>query len=150
MHVLENFSLEVENVVFLENCTPKEAIITLVQSFKDSIGARVVDVIDKVMEREEIVPTAIGLSIAIPHARCSFLDHFSIAIGVCKGAGIEWGAIDDLPVKIICLIAGPEDKPREYLSFLSFITSLLREEESRLQILNESDKKNIVNIFATC
>ena len=137
-------------MVFLENCTPKEAIITLVQSFKDSIGARVVDVIDKVMEREEIVPTAIGLSIAIPHARCSFLDHFSIAIGVCKGAGIEWGAIDDLPVKIICLIVGPEDKPREYLSFLSFITSLLREEESRLQILNESDKKNIVNIFATC
>ncbi len=150
MHVLENFSLEMDNVVFLENCTPKEAIVTLVESLNNSIHGRVVDVIEKVMEREEIVPTAIGLSIAIPHARCSFLEHFSIAIGVCKGVGIEWGAIDDLPVKIICLIAGPENKPREYLSFLSFITSLLREEEIRIQILNESDKKNIVNIFATC
>jgi PTS system nitrogen regulatory IIA component len=150
MHVLENFSLGVENVVFLEDCTPIEAIVTLVQSLKNSIDGRVVEVIDKVMERERIVPTAIGLSIAIPHARCSFLDYFSIAIGVCKKEGIEWGGVDDHPVKIICLIAGPENKPREYLSFLSFITTLLREEEVRLQILNESDKKSIVNIFATC
>jgi len=150
MLILERFSLEEENVVFLQSCTPKEAITTLVESLKKSIDGRVEDVIDKVMEREKIVPTAIGLSIAIPHARCSFLDCFSIAIGICNNDGIEWKGIDDHPVKIICLIAGPENNPREYLSFLSFITSLLREEEIRLKILNESDKKNIVNIFATC
>lgn len=150
MQAIEGFKLEEEHIVFLESCSYEDVITTLVESMSSVLEGRSQDVIKKVLERERVVSTAIGKAIAIPHARCSFLKEFSVAVGVCRDNGIAWNAIDGEDVQIICLIAGPEDNPRGYLSFLSHITSILNEEEMRLRILNEADKKNIVNIFHSC
>ncbi len=150
MQVLEGFRLDEEHVSFLESCSYEDAINTLVQSMENVLEGKSQEVVKKVLERERVVSTAIGKAIAIPHGRCSFLKEFSVAVGICKAKGILWNAIDGQDVQIICLIAGPEDNPRGYLSFLSHITSILNEEKMRLQILNATDKKNIVNIFNSC
>ncbi len=150
MIVVESLFLEESNISFLDPCTKEEAIITLVKSISSKIDGKEREVIEKILEREAIVPTAIGRSIAIPHGRCPFLEEFSIAIGVISGEGIAWDAMDYEGVKIICLIAGPADKPSKYLTFLSHITSVLRKEQFRHKILNECDKKTIVNIFRSC
>jgi mannitol/fructose-specific phosphotransferase system IIA component (Ntr-type) len=149
MRLLEDFILDVDSVCFLEKTSPYLAIETLVKSLPCSDENRADDIKQKVLEREGIALTAIGKEIAIPHARCSFLDDFYLAIGVCR-EGISWEALDGEAVKIICLIAGPEDRHRDYLSFLSFVTSILKEEQTRQNILSEEDKKNIVNIFRSC
>ncbi|MCH9622075.1 MAG: hypothetical protein S4CHLAM20_15100 [Chlamydiia bacterium] len=149
MKLLEDFFLKEENICFLEKTTPYFAINTLVKSLGciDECGPE--GIIQKVVDRENITRTAIGKEIAIPHARCSFLNDFYMAIGICRD-GISWEALDGEDVKIVCLIAGPEDRHRDYLSFLSFITSILNEEELRQKIINEHDKKTIVNIFSSC
>jgi mannitol/fructose-specific phosphotransferase system IIA component (Ntr-type) len=150
MKVAELFYVEESNVCFLNPSTKEEAIIALVKSIRGEIDGKEGEVIEKILEREAIVPTAIGKSIAIPHGRCSFLEDFAVAIGIIREGGINWQAMDGEAVKIICLIAGPADKPREYLTFLSHITSVLKEDHHRHQILNGSDKKTIVNIFRSC
>lgn len=148
--VLEEYILSEKNICFLESISYQEAIKTLVQTMSDRIEGKCDDVVAKVLEREYVVSTAIGKGIAIPHARCSFLSDFSLAIGIVKKGGIDWKAIDEEEVKIICLIAGPEDNPPRYLSFLSSVTSILKEEELRAKIISALDKKNIVNIFRSC
>lgn len=150
MTLTDTLRIEESSVSFLEPCTKEEAIVALVKSIAHKIDGKETEVIEKILEREEIVPTAIGRSIAIPHGRCPFLEEFTVAIGIISDEGIAWEAMDNEAVKIVCLIAGPTDKPREYLTFLSYITSILKEEHLRLQILNESDKKTIVNIFRSC
>jgi PTS system nitrogen regulatory IIA component len=149
MQLMEKVILSEENILFFEKAKREQIIGSLVQSISDKIGGNDSLVIQKVLEREKIVSTAIGKSIAIPHARVSFLQNFALAIGICKD-GADWETLDNEPVKIICLIAGPEDRPSEYLSYLSFITCILKEEQFRINILNQPDKKNIVNIFLSC
>ncbi|MCH9617594.1 MAG: PTS system fructose-specific EIIABC component [Chlamydiia bacterium] len=150
MTVLEDYILDEKGVLFLENVSYEEAIKTLVKTMSDRVGDKCDQVIEKVLERESVVSTAIGKGIAIPHGRCPFLLDFSLAIGIVKEGGIFWNALDGEQVKIICLIAGPENNPTRYLSFLSSVTSILKEEVLRMKILNETDKKNIVNIFRSC
>jgi PTS system nitrogen regulatory IIA component len=150
MTVLEDYILDENNVCFLENVSNEEAIEALVKTMSDRVAGRCDEVTKKVLEREGVVSTAIGKGIAIPHGRCPFLTDFSLAVGVVKEGGIFWNALDGEEVKIICLIAGPEDNPTGYLSFLSSVTSILKEEVLRMRILNETDKKNIVNIFSSC
>ena len=150
MEVLENCILEKSNVCFLDVKTYEEAISILVRTLDDRLGGRSDEVVEKVLERERVVSTAIGNLVAIPHGRCPFLQEFSLAVGVVKEGGIFWDAIDGEEVKIVCLIAGPEDNPTGYLSFLSSITKILKEEDVREKILKETDKKNIVNLFRSC
>ena len=149
MKLLEDFVLEEENVSFLERTSPYLAIDSLVKVLACSKEFSAEDIKQKILERESVAMTAIGKEIAIPHARCGFLTEFYLAIGICK-EGISWEALDGESVKIVCMIAGPEDRHRDYLSFLSFITSVLREEEVRQTLLKEENKKNIVNIFRSC
>jgi mannitol/fructose-specific phosphotransferase system IIA component (Ntr-type) len=149
MELLSELTLLEENVLFFEPSNAHEIISALVGTLSDKLLGRDSFVIEKVLERESIVPTAIGKSIALPHGRIPFLEDFIMAIGVCKG-GAVWQTLDNEPVKIICLLLGPSNKPSKYLHFLSFITSILNEEEIRLNILKEEDKKNIVNIFLNC
>ncbi len=148
MVVAQELGLKEENICFLEvGLSYKEVIEQLVKSLEDQIAGKCLEVVEKVLERERLVSTAVGSGIAIPHRRCDFLEDFHVPIGVVKEGGIDWEAIDGEPVQIVCLSAGPALNPTGYLSFLSHITSLLKEEEIRREILFAESKKNIVNIF---
>lgn len=99
-----------------------------------------------VCDRESLVSTGIGLGVAIPHAKLPQFDAFFIAIGICK-TGIDWHSIDQLPVKIIFLIGGPDDKQTEYLQLLSSLTSLIRDEELRRQLTNTTTADEVLVLF---
>jgi excisionase family DNA binding protein len=64
------------------------------------------DFIDKLMEREEMVSTAIFPGIAIPHARkpeeCPVAEP-RIVLGVSRG-GIDFNSLDGQPTYLFCLI----------------------------------------------
>lgn len=99
-----------------------------------------------VCDRENLVSTGIGLGVAIPHAKLPSFDMFFIAIGISK-TGIDWHSIDQLPVKIIFLIGGPDDKQTEYLQLLSSLTSLIRDEELRRQLTNATNAEEVLFLF---
>jgi mannitol/fructose-specific phosphotransferase system IIA component (Ntr-type) len=149
VQLLNKIILSEENILFFEKTNRNQIIQSLVETISDKIGGFNSLIVEKVLEREKIVSTAIGKAIAIPHARVPLLENFALAIGICKD-GVEWETLDGEDVKIICLVAGPEDKASQYLSYLSSITCLLNDEEIRLSILNQQDKKKIVNIFVNC
>lgn len=101
---------------------------------------------DAIMHRERLISTGIGLGIAIPHARLSNCPDFFIAIGVAQH-GINWGSCDNEPVRLISMIAGPEDRQREYLQLLSHLTLFLRQEQNRKQMLIADTSHAILEVF---
>ncbi|MDF2550504.1 MAG: hypothetical protein K0S07_1571 [Chlamydiales bacterium] len=94
------------------------------------------------LEREKLVSTGIGMGIAIPHAKIAGYDDFFIAIGVLKD-GLDWSSLDGVPVRILFMIGGPDDKQTEYLKILSELTSLLKDEERRKIVLELEEGEDI-------
>lgn len=100
-----------------------------------------------ILDREGIVSTGIGFGVAIPHAKFKDADRFMIAIGVHRGEGIEWNALDGRPVRLIFLIGGPEDKPTEYLKILSQLTQLIKNDGLRKQLLQARTAEEVVSLL---
>lgn len=99
-----------------------------------------------VIEREKIASTGMGSGIAIPHARLSSYDDFYVALGVLN-KGVIWNPTDPEPVRIIFLIAGPDDKQSEYLDLLAHLTFFLRDAEKRNKLLTLSSSSQMIQLF---
>ena len=99
-----------------------------------------------IIEREKIVSTGIGVGVAVPHAKLPGYETFFIAIGV-HPKGIPWGAIDGIPVRIVFMIGGPDDKQTEYLQLLSRLTLAIKDEERRKKILQFTSPDDIIALF---
>ena len=99
-----------------------------------------------ILDREQIVSTGIGMGVAIPHAKLHSYPHFFIAVGLLE-KGIEWGALDGAPVRLVFLIGGPDDKQTEYLKILSSLTMALRDENLRKQMFEATSPKEILMLF---
>jgi PTS system nitrogen regulatory IIA component len=100
-----------------------------------------------ILEREKIVSTGIGIGVAIPHAKLAGYEDFFIAIGIQKGRGIEWHALDGAPVRIIFMIGGPESRQTEYLKILSHLTNAIKDEERRKKLLKAINSREVLAIF---
>ncbi len=103
-----------------------------------------------ILQREKVVSTGIGLGIAIPHAKIANYSEFFIAIGIQSGKGIDWNAMDQAPVQLIFMIGGPDNRQEEYLQILSRLTSLLKEESFRRNLLRASSAKEVIKLFEGC
>lgn len=101
-----------------------------------------------IIEREKVVSTGIGMGVAIPHAKLPSYDEFFIAIGILHKA-IDWHALDGAPVRLIFMIGGPDDKPREYLQILSSLTQTIKDEERRKRLLTLQDPEAMIELFQT-
>lgn len=141
--------LDENSVIFFQASSQKEALEKLVKKAFDQNKVTDFELfLKKVEDREKIVSTGVGLSVAIPHAKLQGYDDFFIIVGILS-KGIDWHAIDGHPVRIIFLIGGPDDKQNEYLQILSTLTSLIKEEDFRKKLLTTNSPKDIVNFLST-
>lgn len=135
-----------ERVIWLRSEGKEEALKELVE-----VLARAKQVGDKdelmkaIMERESIMSTGIGLGIAVPHAKISSVTDFVIAIGISK-KGIDFNSLDDKPVHIIVMIAGP-NKQEVYLRILAKVVLMLKSEEVRRRILEASSPEEVIRVI---
>lgn len=98
-------------------------------------------------EREKLVSTGIGMGVAVPHAKLRGFSNFSIAIGIQQKKGIDWNALDKAPVRLVFMIAGPDNKQNEYLQILSLLTSAIRNVDLRKKLLNARTAEEAYELF---
>lgn len=136
--------LQKAKVYFLNAPGRDQAIEQLVDNLTDEgIVHDKEEFLTAVLEREKIVSTAVGKSVAIPHARLPSYNDFFICVGILK-EGIDWKALDGSAVRLIILIGGPDDKQTEYLKILSALTVAIKDEERRKNLLTA---KNIQQVL---
>ncbi len=133
-------------VSFLNVRNKEEAIKKLVSELNLNHSK----VFDAVMQRERVISTGIGIGIAIPHAKIEETDDFHVVIGIFKHDGVDWDAIDHLPVKLVLLICGPQDRHGDYLQLLSKLTKKIKEEETRQALFLAQTEEEVVKIFQEC
>jgi PTS system nitrogen regulatory IIA component len=76
--------------------------------------------------------------VAIPHGRCDDFDELRAAVAVYP-AGIDFQAVDGLPVKIIVGIIGPRSMPQKHLAALAGVSRVLRDEARRAELISAPD-----------
>jgi len=76
-------------------------------------------------ERERILPTGIGRGVAVPHAQLEGLDHLVLAVSTHPG-GLEYPALDDVPVRLVFCLLGGLDTAALHLAGLAHIARIAR------------------------
>ncbi len=105
------------------------------ESIRDDLGAR-----------ERAGSTGIGNGVAFPHARVTLLTGIRVAV-LRTTKAIDFDALDGLPADLFVGMAGPKEMRREYLSLLSRMSWLLREEESRDGLRDSRSPDEIVALL---
>lgn len=139
-------------ICFLEASHRDEALRYLVEALKTS--GKIEDgeaFFNAILKREKIVSTGIGMGVAIPHAKLESFDHFFVAVGVQKiKEGIQWDALDGVPIRLIFMIGGPANQQTEYLQILSRFTTAIKDENRRKHLLMADTPEKIINLFTDC
>lgn len=140
--------LKPQNIkVPLEAKTKTDAIGELV-SLLDQNG-ELVDakkVLDAVLERETTRTTGIGNGLAIPHGKCTGLNHLVMAIGK-PATPIDFQAIDGRPVTLIWLLSSPPDKTGPHIHALARISRLMTIDKFRQGLATATTAQQIYDII---
>ncbi len=134
-------------VVFLDVDKRDEALRLLVERLDEQKKLKDKEAFfHAILDREKIISTGIGMSVAIPHAKLPGYPTFFIAIGI-HPKGIPWDSLDGVPVRLVFMIGGPDDKQTEYLQLLSRLTLAIKDEERRKKMLQSRSPKDIIALF---
>jgi mannitol/fructose-specific phosphotransferase system IIA component (Ntr-type) len=105
------------------------------------------ELVNALVEREKIMSTGIGFGLAIPHAKIKSVKDIAFAIGISK-AGINFDSMDGKPVNLIILVAAGDRQHKDYLTLLSGIMSILKDETRRWEIINAPGPAEIIKILS--
>ena len=79
-------------------------------------------------------------------ARIESVREFVVVVGRHR-AGLEFGSIDERPVHIVVLIAGPREAKMPYLELLAQLSKRLKLEEVRKQIADGTSPEEVVTLL---
>ncbi len=125
-----------------------DVLNTMIDLFVDLPGVNSrSEIANAVFDREEIMSTGIGLSVAIPHCRLNGLRDIAIAIGVTSKPVIDYASMDDKPVRIVVMILAGRNQHTEYIKVLSLISRFLKKEGVRDRLLAAETREDILSVL---
>ena len=141
--------LHIERVRVGIESSSKDAALLAVASLltMPEDAANVESVYEVLVERERLASTGVGSGVAIPHGRCDDFDELRAAVAVCPG-GVDFEAVDGLPVQIIVAIIGPRSMPQKHLAALAGVSRVLRDESKRAELIAASDDAHAYRALA--
>ena len=132
--------LSPDRIIFLNHSTKHDALLELANNLSTAPQVKMSSELSvEILKREELMSTAIGRGIAIPHVRLSSVTDLVISVGISKCDIIDFQPIDDVPVRLLFMIAAAYNQHAYYLQTLSFFSSRLKNKELREALLNIED-----------
>ena len=119
-----------DRIIFLKHPLKRDALMALADNL--SMAPQIKnpqELKTEILKREELMSTAIGLGIAIPHVRLSSVTDLVATVGVSSVDIVDFRALDDEPVRFLIMIAAASSHHAYYLKTLSFFSTLLKNRE---------------------
>jgi len=140
--------LRPERVIMdLKASTKREALVEIVQDLGRTPGVTDAEALKKaILDREEIMSTGVGLTIAVPHAKLPSVKSFTLGLARSSN-GIDYDSLDGQPVRIIVTIAAPDNDQNTYLRVLAAVMHVLRIEDKRKAILAAQTPAEVIEVF---
>ncbi|MBN2010445.1 PTS sugar transporter subunit IIA [candidate division KSB1 bacterium] len=131
------------------NCSTKQAALNEVIDLCMSIQAlqNRQELADAIFQRETLMSTGIGLSIAVPHARLNSVNDVYMTFAVNKLPLTDYESLDGEPVQIIVMIIAGRDQHAQYIATLSNISKMLKQDVVRGRLLSAATNDELYNIL---
>lgn len=143
-----NKILSPNRVVFINQSSKQDALTELAGVLATAPQVKRADeLLNEILKREELMSTAIGRGIAIPHVRLSSVSDLVMAVGICKTPVIDFQTLDDKPVNLLIMIAAAYNQHTYYLKTLSYFSAKLKIQDFRENILNAVNEEEAYRFF---
>ena len=141
--------LSPDRVAILDYASKQDAIIALAETLSKAPQVKNrQELFSSIIKREQLMSTAIGLGIAIPHVRLSSVTDLVIAVGASKCDIKDFEAFDDQPVRLLIMVAAACNQQGYYLHTLSFLGSRLKNPDLRNSLFSASTSDEIYALLA--
>ena len=135
-------------IVFLNYSSKRDALLALADNISTApqIKNRQ-EIVHGILKRDELMSTAIGRGIAIPHIRLSSVTDLVVSVGISRVNIMDFHALDDEPVRLLFMIAAAYNQHAYYLQTLSFFSSRFKNKELRDTLLASSNQEDAYRIL---
>jgi len=140
--------LSPDRILFLNYAKKRDALIALAENLAGApqIKSRQ-ELVAEIIRREDLMSTAIGRGIAIPHVRLSSVTDLVVSVGVSQCDIIDFQSLDDQPVRLLFMIAAAYNQHAYYLQTLSFFSARLKAAELRDSLLSCSSPEQVYELL---
>lgn len=140
--------LSPERVIFINHATKHDALVKLATNLATAPQIKdEKELISGILQREELMSTAVGRGIAIPHVRLTSVTDLVMSVGICKTDIIDFQPVDDVPVRLLIMIAAAHNQHTYYLQTLSYFSSKLKNKELREALVNAETEMDAFNLL---
>ena len=141
--------LSPDRIVFINQTSKHDALVQLADVLATAPQVKDgAELIQEILKREELMSTAIGKGIAIPHVRLSSVTDLVMAVGVCRKPIEDYQTIDDEPVDLLFMIAAAYNQHSQYLKTLSHFCSKLKQEGLHSSIVAAKSEQEVFSLLA--
>ncbi len=140
--------LSPDRIVFLNHNNKHDALVELAANLSTAPQVKSSSELEvEILKREELMSTAIGRGIAIPHVRLSSITDLVMSVGISKCDIEDFQTIDDTPVRLLFMIAAAYNQHAYYLQTLSYFSSKIKNKDLRDALLNVTDPVEAYNLL---
>jgi len=131
----------------LSGATKTEVINALVDVLEGHPGVDEFEAVrSAVFEREDMMSTGVGKGLGLPHAKTSAVTE-TLAAFATTAEPVDFGAIDDEPIRLLLLLVGPEEHKSQHVKILGRISRLVSRDQLREQLLEAESPDTIIEIL---
>jgi len=140
--------LSLQRIIFLNHSNKKDALLALSENLSAAPQIKNgQELAVEILKREELMSTAIGFGIAIPHVRLSSVTDLVVSVGISRVDIAGFHPLDDEPVRLVFMIAAAQNQHDYYLQTLSWFSARLKNKELRNSLLQAQTTQEVYNLL---
>jgi len=125
-----------DRIIFINHATKRDALLALSDNLANAPQVKNRQELSaEIIKREDLMSTAIGRGIAIPHVRLSSVTDLVVSVGISQCDIIDFQTLDDQPVRLLFMIAAAYNQHAYYLQTLSYFSTKLKNRDLRSSLL---------------
>jgi len=142
--------LSLHRILFLNHSSKKDALLALAENLAAAPQIKNRQELSaEILKREELMSTAIGCGIAIPHVRLSSVTDLVVSVGISRTDIVDFHPLDDEPVRLVFMIAAAHNQHAYYLQTLSWFSNRLKNKELRDSLLLAKTEMEIFDLLVS-
>jgi len=142
--------LSLHRILFLNHSSKRDALLALAENLSAAPQIKNgQELAVEILKREELMSTAIGCGIAIPHVRLSSVTDLVVSVGISRADIMGFHPLDDEPVRLVFMIAAALNQHAYYLQTLSWFSARLKNKELRDSLLQAQTTQEVYNLLTS-
>ena len=140
--------LSLPRILFLDYPNKRDALLALADNLSASPQVKNrQELISEILKREELMSTAVGCGIAIPHIRLPSVTDLVVSVGISRTDIVDFHPLDNEPVRLVFMIAAAHNQHAYYLQTISWFNTRLFNPELRGSLLSAQTQQEVYDLL---